>query len=66
MNPFTPEEIQDLEDAIYFAAEHIAWKQENFLDYSKKELGQMSRYLARIMKLKARLSKPDMTAGGTN
>lgn len=55
---FSREEIQDLEDAIYHAAEHIAWKQESFSDYSKTDLKRMNKFVERLMKLKTRLGEP--------
>ena len=49
------EEIQDLEDAIYFAGELIALRQGQFADYSEHELERAGKFVQRLLKLKTKL-----------
>lgn len=57
---FTPEEIQDLEDAIYFTAELMALRQE---EYSPAERARTSRFVIRLLALRTKLSEPVKVTG---
>ena len=57
MSQFTREEIQDLEDAIYFTVEHVVRKQE-LRAHTEKEIERMNKFVERLLKLRRQLKCP--------
>jgi hypothetical protein len=58
----TPQEVQDLEDAIFYAGIFLTKKQES-PGVTASEIRTIGLFITRILKLKTKLSEPAVVAG---